>query len=143
MTWSETDLAYMAGIIDGEGTISARRRKNQQGARYVDFMLSVANTDERLIRWIHERFSGSIDFRQQRQSDIHKPLWRWTTSATNGELVIVAVRPYLVIKQAQADLYLELRETIGNGYMLTDEIKAKREELVTELHRLNKRGKAV
>ncbi len=40
MSWSEVDLAYAAGILDGEGTIGVRRRKNAQGREYVDSMVS-------------------------------------------------------------------------------------------------------
>ncbi len=142
MAWSDIDLAYMAGIVDGEGTIGARRRTNAKGQAYVDFSISVANTDRRLIDWIQERFPGAVDLREQRQSHKHKPLYRWTVNGQKGATIISALRPYLVIKAEQADVYVALRATIGNGSALTDEVREYRESLVLRLRELNRRGKA-
>ena len=140
MTWTESELAYFAGIIDGEGTIGARNRKNQQGKRYIDFYLSVANTDERLVLWIQQRFPASVDFRQQRDSDKHRPLYRWTAGTKVAEDYIRAVLPYLVVKKEQAELYLEIRSTVSKGQRLTEGVKQQREAMVVRLHELNRRG---
>lgn len=141
MSWTEADLAYMAGIVDGEGTIGARRRTNSKGRVYIDFSLSVANTDKRLIDWIQDRFPAGVDLREQRQSDRHKPLYRWTTNGRKGEEYITAIRPYLVIKAEQADTYVALRATIGGGEALSAEVLSEREILVSRLRDLNRRGK--
>jgi hypothetical protein len=144
MTWTSEELAYMAGIIDGEGTIGARHRSNGKGRRYHDFMMSIASTDARLIDWIHERFGGSRDYRDQRDSVRHKPLYRVSWAGKQGAAIAEACLPYLVIKKEQALLYLELRALMGTrGARVTPENFAMRSDLVDQLHVLNKRGKAV
>lgn len=54
---SPLDLAYIAGIIDGEGSISAHRNGNKKGLWYTP-RLSVYNTDSDLIYWIRDCFQA-------------------------------------------------------------------------------------
>jgi hypothetical protein len=45
---SPVDAAYMAGLIDGEGTVTlSRRRRNDQR----QLAVSIANTERRLLEW--------------------------------------------------------------------------------------------
>ena len=60
---SSEDIAYIAGLFDGEGSIYYARRKekkkahNGEGYRYSmsqRISMEVTMTDESVIRWIHE-----------------------------------------------------------------------------------------
>ena len=55
-------LAYLAGIIDGEGTIVIAKGKIRKGRinHPYSLRLVVMNTDIRLIEWLKENFGGSI-----------------------------------------------------------------------------------
>lgn len=48
-----TDLAYLAGIIDGEGSLAAHRNGNKKGLWYTP-RLSIYNTDLQLIEWCRD-----------------------------------------------------------------------------------------
>lgn len=107
-SWTATDLAYFAGIIDGEGCFCLHR----SGARDVfGCDLSVGNTDPRLVQWIHERFGGRISRRQFADKRC-KVFYHWHLLSRDLDTVIPAVLPYLVIKKDQAELMLAYRKTI-------------------------------
>lgn len=117
---SKTDLAYMAGIMDGEGSFSISKvtLRTVAGNPYFgyDCKIMVGNTSEVLIKWIAERFGGvyrvSVSHvsklaRQWGQSQC-KPCYRWTCEGyRNQELFLLAIIPYLVIKREQAKVALE------------------------------------
>lgn len=139
--WSSTTLAYMAGILDGEGTISVRRHANSRGVVAIETVASVSNTDERMIVWLHNHFGGRRDFREQRSSENAKPLYRVSWTSAQVEAFLPAVRPYLVTKAAQADAFMAMRALMGKGARITAENQAQRDELFDEIRSLNRRGK--
>ena len=60
---TENEVAYIAGLFDGEGSIYYARRKEKKkkhnGKGYRTSMtqrinMEVAMTDEHVIRWVHE-----------------------------------------------------------------------------------------
>jgi hypothetical protein len=98
----DTDLAWMAGIIDGEGCITITRRS---GPRHVNSLyLRIANTNETMILRITELFRGakvyySVDKRPQ-----NKPVYIWQKSGKPAAEILKQVFPYLVAKRAQAEI---------------------------------------
>jgi hypothetical protein len=66
--WTETELAYLAGIIDGEGCFTLHREKNSH--RFAS-QLQIGNTDLRLLEWVKTRFGGSVNF-ERRNNPRHK-----------------------------------------------------------------------
>jgi hypothetical protein len=104
---AETDLAYLAGIIDGEGYFAVSDKSNTFG-------ITVSVTDECLIDWLHKRFSGNVSKRFAKTSthrDVHK--WYLQRHADLAWL-IPRVAPYLVIKRNQADAMLRFVEHVRN-----------------------------
>lgn len=146
--WSATDLAYFAGIIDGEGCFCLHK----SGVRDVfNSSLSVGNTDPRMIHWIHDRFGGRILRRQFAARTRCKVFYHWRLLARDLESVITAVIPYLVVKREQAELMLAYRKTIvprGRGerpknvQVMSSEEVQHRHDLKARLAVLNKRGVA-
>ena len=55
---TETDIAYIAGIFDGEGTIDYKQRweKKAKGRRYKVWRIAAAieMTDQHVLGWLHE-----------------------------------------------------------------------------------------
>lgn len=101
-------LAYTAGLVDGEGTISIRRRrffKDHQVEEYV-LCLSVAQKDRMICDWLKAQFDrGSVVVKRH-----HKPMtWEthvWDLTYNAAFEVMQAIRPYLIIKARQADIGL-------------------------------------
>jgi hypothetical protein len=87
----ETTIAYMAGIVDGEGSII--RRANGQP------VLSIGSTSEPLIKWLHAYFGGRSYLYANGTGLGRLPFWRWHLSRSRiVEAVIARMKPYLLIK---------------------------------------------
>jgi hypothetical protein len=54
---SDTEAAYAAGILDGEGSIYFSRNR---ASRWPSPIVSVASTDRELLEWLRARLGGSI-----------------------------------------------------------------------------------
>jgi hypothetical protein len=104
----DTDLAWAAGIIDGEGCISLNQEKRTQ---YL-LRLTVTNTNLLLLTRIQELFGGNI-CPMKRYQDHWKDRWQWDLKAAKAERALRAVLPYLVAKRQEADIALQARALIG------------------------------
>jgi hypothetical protein len=131
----KTKYAYLAGIIDGEGCLSiGAGRRQKWGVVNYNSIMSVANTDIRLIKWLHSNFGGNFFNGKQQRPTIKKHyIWR-VLRHKDIELLLLAILPYLIIKREQAIILLELVR------MSRDENPAKRKELWEKMAVLNKRG---
>lgn len=109
---SQIDLAYLAGMVDGEGCITAVECKPNRCNKSPRFraQLTITNTSERLINWIQKTFGG-------RAYVTHKPgqwkatriCWRIMFSPGHSEQLLRAMLPYLIVKKDQAELSFKLR----------------------------------
>ncbi len=146
-SWSEAELAYFAGIIDGEGCFTLTRPSRQ---RFGGLRMQVGNTDPLLMQWIHNRFGGSLSLEQRRQVQ-HRPVWRWVAAAADLETLIPRLIPYLITKKRQAELTLAYRATLnsvstsrrGRGVgrstvRVSDDVARQREEIHAELSALKR-----
>ena len=100
---------YVAGILDGEGcvTLSSRTREGKTP----EALITVGNTDRRLILWLHERFGGFFR-RLSPANERCKPHWHWNLSAINARRLLRAVRQHLIIKQRHADIVLAFHDAL-------------------------------
>ena len=97
----EGELAYMAGIIDGEGSISICKPNRSQPTNFA-LSMAVCSIDEILIRWIHRRFGG-YTCSEGRTPSRKKVYYRWAASGPQAALILEATRDWLTIKQSKAD----------------------------------------
>lgn len=134
---SQTDLAYLAGIVDGEGTISCSITTTKKNHKALHKQLSIFNTNLMLISWITSRFGGKVfsRVRSSKWKEEHQVKW----SATEAVVILKALLPYLVIKREQAELFIALHET-KNVSGVTSEVQDYRVNLVSRIQELNQRG---
>ena len=123
---SETNHAYLAGILDGEGTFSIQINNWGNFAAKI----SVPNNAFELHVWLNEYFGGST-------KPSHKGRCFTTTWSSKETMlaVINAVIPYLVIKKREAEIVkLLLERGVGEfRHLLSDEERlALLEELQAE-----------
>lgn len=136
---AETEVAYFAGLLDGEGYISVAKR-----GRHFAPIVNITNTNLDLLYWVQDRFGGEIypvsDGRNfPNAKDCYRIMWNG-----HGEIatVIAAVMPYLVAKKAQAHLIAEfLSLPSRQGKKLPVATQLKREELCLAAKSLNKKGR--
>lgn len=106
-----TDLAYVAGIIDGEGYIGICKRHRKMYSKGYTFQLSVSvcSTDEWLCTWLGFAFGGSVALRFPGNSK-HSPSWNWQIRTKQAGQFLKLIVPYLKIKRPQAEIAIKFQE---------------------------------
>lgn len=131
--------AYLAGIIDGEGCICCSKRKPANTAVQYCLIVTIVNTDFRLMEWLRENFGGSISKVECKAP--YKDKYRWYARSEDVTSLLTATMPYLVLKREQARLAISYRETVkGLGQKITASNHHLRSQIVKQLKALNRRG---
>ncbi len=116
MTSSE-DIAYLAGLFDGEGSIyfakRVEKKKKHKGKGYRTSMsqrisMEVTMTDESVIRWIHDVLKvGTVNKkpRKGKRKDGTKYLmqWKWRCTFRDAYYVCRLLWPYAHTKLAKIE----------------------------------------
>jgi len=97
----ETNKAWAAGIVDGEGHVKVERYKRSRGIVRVD------NTDMRILEKLKDCFGGNIypNFRKDRPKS--KPCWFWIVTGKQVVPVLEGILPYLISKKEKAETVME------------------------------------
>ncbi len=143
-------LAYIAGIIDGEGHVGiARNTSGKAGKKRKTvchtIRLTVSNTDARLLLWFQKILAGGsaygFDYKT-RMSKEHKECWQFHIAGNNCERLLIAVLPYLIVKKEQALLCLGLRKVgeYRQGHTPSQNVVDIREKICQRVNTLNKTG---
>lgn len=148
---TETELAYLAGIIDGEGCISINHAGEWKTNKSFQCKVRLANSNLDLINWVMQTLEklGIKGYIAHSRRCENNPKWKRVydlgiLNQTKCHTVLSAIRPYLVSKRAQADLVLEWIDSRWNrkkpeGFRYIP--YSKRElEIVQQLKVLNQRG---
>jgi intein/homing endonuclease len=105
---SETSLAYLAGLFDGEGYIGIRTRKKQSkkdGPTYQcwDVRAEISMTHEETIRYIQNLLGfGSFNHRLPIKSWVGKqPQWRMRFANHDTWLLAKWLHPYALTKKLE------------------------------------------
>ena len=145
------ELAYIAGLFDGEGTVMISRLncKNRQVKFQYQLRVSIANCNKEILEWVKSVFAGKIYWNNQakvRNSNGKvKPCYRWAIYDNNAEVFLRAIFPYLKLKRLQAETAFIFRKTIGNRASrlgLFSETQEKRATLRLRMQQLNQKGVA-
>jgi hypothetical protein len=104
--------SYLAGIIDGEGTIRIGfSNKDSRGnpTKLYYAAVSVGMTDYRIIKLLADTFGSKV--REERVPG-RKLMYRWGTSGNKAvPKILEKVMPYLIVKRRQAELVMEFCKT--------------------------------
>lgn len=141
----KVQLAYLAGIIDGEGHISISRQKSPHCKRgYVHrAVVSVSNTQLKLMNRLKSWFGGHIKIHKPRKFMQNKSVYEWNVWAVNEQMRILQnVIPYLFLKRTQAEGVLHFLLTRGKMGInkVSDEEFLRRENLCKRVQVMNHRG---
>lgn len=150
--YSVATAAYMAGILDGEGSLSignySGNRKN--GDKHFQVNIAICSTDEILINWIVDTFGGYKGKYTPKQMSRNgrKQVFRWQCSSDRLEHICEITLPYLIIKKRQAEILIQMRKTYHDAHnvkgiwqvqRLPKEILDLRQSLFEELRTLHNR----
>jgi len=146
----ETDYAYLAGIIDGEGTVTIHRNAaKKKGRIYVWYQpqLTISNTDTSMLRSLQVRFGGHI-VKANAPANKH---WRqaYLLFFRRNEILTLLpkVIPYLTAKRQKAELMLEYMNTRtrgvntgADGRFVGIPLTDRQKQIIAEIRKNNRRG---
>lgn len=130
------EKAYIAGIIDGEGTVTLTR---QHVREMYSPEVSVANTNLQLLLWLKEKIGGYIR-KKVRKLPQHHQAYTWTVRDNRAISLLKIVEKLLIVKRSHSELitrnYKKL--TPRNGKYTAEQAR-KKLELVAAIKKLNSR----
>lgn len=139
-------LAYVAGLLDGEGSLTIFKTKMREGeyAYFPGVIVEMSEKAHSLLKRMQEMFGGTLTKRPARTRN-RSPNWVWRMRSAEAMDVIWHLTPYLLLKRVNADLLHELAERVGigkNGSQRgwTKESQKTAEELKQRMHGLNRKG---
>lgn len=138
MPLTATEAAYLAGLIDGEGNIGVRTRKNTNGRIYLCPILQITNTNESMLLWVQEKVGGKIYLGREDRIG-RKQVWSWQIWSRNAVNVIRQVYQHLIVKRQQADLIFTV-VIKDRGYKLSEQERSNNVVIYDAMKKLNLRG---
>ncbi len=132
----EVEKAYLAGIIDGEGTVTLQKHHRNETPQPC---VSVANNSFELLQWIKLRIGGVIVSKKKRKPH-HNDSYAWSIRQDKAIRFLNEIKQYLIIKKPQADLIVRRYKSVTHrAGKYTPAMLKKKMRLVAEIRRLNQR----
>lgn len=139
------DYAYLAGMVDGDGTIGIFLNKSPSrisGGRTMScgLQLMVIQKDGKVIDWLKGKWGGTIWKRKTGNICYH-----WIIQNRKAYELIKRMKPFLKVKERQAEIAMSFQQRLNKGminksgqYMsLTEREIGERKKLKLELQKLN------
>ena len=107
-----TELAYIAGIVDGEGYIgiSADHRKRNPGRPCWRLRVAVTNTNEWLVQYLKFSIGGGVI--TLKNSKNPKPCYQWEIKHGKAADFLKLILPYLQLKRPQAEIAIKFQASV-------------------------------
>jgi hypothetical protein len=121
---NETDFAYAAGYIDGDGCF-------QIGNNWASHLV-ITSVSKPSIMWFAESFDGHLRC-QQRDDGIRRPAFYFRFSE-KGLKFLTKIHPYLVEKKEESSIFQRFREFVG---------KSEKTYVVEEMRRLKNKSNLI
>jgi len=101
----ESDLAYIAGLFDGEGSITYKQynetKKNRDGSPRKTLtwriVMEISMTNQSVLRWVCEVL-GCGTVRPKKVPKGCQKQWRWRASFRDAYYICCAIYPYVHVK---------------------------------------------
>lgn len=131
------ELAYMAGIIDGEGCLDIHidNRSNSAIPR-----IRVEMSQLETIVWLQDKWQGHKIYTSKRINTNHLTTYRWTVQGKDCLEIVKLLIPFLQGKKKEAEILLNFPFS-GKGKVVPIEIINKRLDLKKQLTNCKTKGK--
>jgi hypothetical protein len=133
-------IVYLAGIIDGEGSIQIELQGKNQKCRKIDYFsvrLLVINTDKPLIDWICNNFGGRITARKLIEN--RRQCYKWNISSFKAAEILKECLPFMIVKKRHAEVIIEFMESKPKDiHRVSPEVQEHRKHLYFLLKKINK-----
>jgi hypothetical protein len=139
-------LAYVGGLIDGEGCISIQKTSGKKKAcYYLEIAIGMSLKAAPLLQAIKKSFGGTLCKGRVKSKNWDGSL-KWRIGGEKAMEFLVKVQPYIILKASQTSIAIELEmmrqnaPTLPNGTKDWSKIRDSAEQLKQRIHRLNQKG---
>lgn len=141
----DTDIAYAAGLLDGEGSIviGLSKRKRLKGIVPDHWLqVGITGTNREMLDWLRQNFGGHIsDSSHSKSRKKQRPCWTWRVMSNQASEFLKLLLPFLKDKHQRAILAIEFQETKtqtrATGGVLSQEAIDKRQWYKDKISSLN------
>ncbi len=132
----EVEKAYLAGIVDGEGTVTLmKHHKNETPIPFV----AIANNSLKLLKWVKAKVGGLIASKKKRLPH-HHDSYAWSVRQDRALRFLNEIKGYLIIKKPQADLITKKYKSVTHrAGKYTPKMLEQKMRLVAKIRELNQR----
>ena len=95
MDLTETEKGYIAGIIDGQGSICLTQNKSNE-FRYPN--LQVSSTTYEILQFLKNKIGGSISKKRENKENC-KPAWKWGLGTNPTIELLNEIQDYLLVPE--------------------------------------------
>lgn len=139
--------AYAAGLVDGEGCITAKSNKTGLGTS-IRVLIGMATKSAVVLRRMQNTYGGTL-ITQEPSNPEHSLIMTWTVTGGEAAAFLRRIEPHLLLKSEQAAVALKIDEIrtsqdrIGarDHYRWTPESSERCRVLHRRLNELNERGR--
>lgn len=136
----QAQAAWVAGVIDCDGMITASIVMNAKGAILVHVVARVHQVSPLIPSRLEELCGGRVNVVKPRGGDKRKQ-FAWNLNANGCRWLLPQIRQWLLPKRERCDVATELLSLPKATGEDADVVWTRRRELVTQLRRLNRRGR--
>ena len=106
---SPTVAAYIAGIIDGEGSVMLVTRNGPNSGAYL--RVSISNTHRGVLDWVTEKtgIGKIVVVDNEKYGRSRKTGYQWKTHGDAAESLLTQLKEYLIIKLPQCETVLQFQ----------------------------------
>ncbi len=141
---TSTDWAWLAGFVDGEGSIYLRLEGRKRVKPYHHLRIQITNTRKDVLELIAFKFGGHVNTQGRIPNAGRKPVYRWNAAAKQAEIILKNLYPYLILKKDQAEIGIEFLKTKmrnrKGSQRLPSGVFDIRSNLTQKMYKLNHRG---
>lgn len=112
---SKSDHAYIAGIVDGEGSIYVNFKK-------FHVRLFIVNTNSDLMNWLHEKLPHSHTSTVKPRKPNHKIRYVLNLGSLHTFHLFKLIQPFLIVKKKRAIAIIKLFDNLAKGISWREQI---------------------
>lgn len=131
--------AYLARLIDGEGTITITLHRQYNRPHWIcKTFIWVSNTDAKLVKLLKKRHGGACGLKAKAISGRKAALYWRVMSHSDIHRILTQCLPFLTVKKQRAEILLKFVESriASNGGRYTN----RELRLQKKIRELNRRG---
>jgi len=133
-----TDLAWCAGIMEGEGSVRINSRTHRNWGALI---VQIVSTDKDMLEPFHRWWGGYFKERTTRSEC--KDAWAWVISTRQAARFLTAIEPYCRVQRVREKLLLGLDyQGQKHGGTHDAEYETRQHQYYERMKTLNRRGAA-